>query len=65
MAELTIISANEAYEKSKTGQTLLVCAYAEDEKFRKFNLAGAISLKDLESQLSGMAKNREIIFYCA
>lgn len=65
MAELTIISANEAYEKSKTSQALLVCAYAEDEKFQKFNLAGAISLNDLESKLSGMTKSREIIFYCA
>lgn len=65
MAELTIISADDAYKKLKTGKALLACAYAEDEKFKKFNLTGAISLKDLESQLSRMAKNSEIIFYCA
>lgn len=65
MAELTIVSADDAYKKIKTGKALLVCAYAEDEKFQKFNLTGAIPLKDLESRLPKMAKNSEIIFYCA
>ena len=65
MAELTIISADDAYKKQKTGQSLLVSAYAEEEKFQKFHLEGAISLKNLESRLSKTAKNREIIFYCA
>ena len=65
MAELTIISADDSYRKLRTGKALLVCAYAEDEKFQKFCITGAISLKDLESQLSGVAKSREIIFYCA
>lgn len=65
MAELTIISADDAYKKIKTGRALLVCAYAEEEKFKKFNLAGAISLKDLQSRLAAIAKKREIIFYCA
>lgn len=65
MAELTIISADDAYKKLKTGRALLVCAYAEEEKFKKFNLAGAISLQDFEAGLSRTEKNREIIFYCA
>jgi len=65
MAELTIISADDAYKKIKTGRTLLVSAYEEEEKFLKYNLAGAISLKDFESRLAGKAKKREIIFYCA
>jgi len=65
MAELTIISADDAYKKIKTGRALLVSAYEEKEKFLKYNLAGAISLKDFESRLAGIAKKREIIFYCA
>jgi hypothetical protein len=65
MTELTIISADDAYKKIKTGRALLVSAYAEEEKFLKYNLAGAISLKDLQSRLAAITKKREIIFYCA
>lgn len=65
MAELTIMSADDAYKKLKAGRALLVCAYAEEEKFKRFHLAGAISLQDFEARHSKTAKRREIIFYCA
>jgi hypothetical protein len=35
------------------------------ERFQKFNLEKAISLKDFESRLSTIPKGQEIIFYCA
>jgi len=65
MAEPPRISAAEAYQKVKAGTALLVCAYPEDETFKKMQLEGAISLKEFESRLSGLKKDQEIIFYCA
>ena len=65
MAEFTMISADETYQKTKSGKALLVCAYEDDDKFRKLRLEDAISLKDFESRLSKIPKGQEIIFYCA
>ena len=58
------ISADQAREHLETG-ALLVCAYDSDEKFQKNHLQGAISLSDLHSRLESLAKDRELIFYCA
>ncbi len=57
------ISPAEAYQKVKAGRALLVCAYPEDETFRKMQLEGAISYKEFESRLPGLQKDQEIIFY--
>jgi hypothetical protein len=43
----------------------LVCAYDDDEKWRKNRLEGAMSLTDFRARESTIPKNREIIFYCA
>ena len=64
-AEPARISPAEAYQKVKAGTALLVCAYPDDETFRKMQLEGAISLKAFESKLPGLKKDQEIIFYCA
>jgi hypothetical protein len=53
----------EAYQKAKAGTALLVCAYPDDETFKKMQLEGAISLKEFESRLPGLKKDQEIIFY--
>ena len=65
MAELVFITADDAHRKLAAKKALLVCAYEDDEKFRKLQLSGAISLKAFEAGLSAMPKGREIIFYCA
>ena len=65
MSEPIRISPQEARQKVVSGQALLVCAYDDAEKFKKNHLEGAISFLELRSQLPGLAKNREIIFYCA
>jgi hypothetical protein len=65
MSELIIITSDDAYMKAKSGVALLVCAYDDDEKFARFNLEGAISLKDFEAMIPELSKDREIIFYCA
>jgi hypothetical protein len=59
------ILPEEAHEKVAAGKALLVCAYPDDETFRKMMLQGAVSLKEFESRIAGLSKSQEIIFYCA
>jgi hypothetical protein len=65
MAELTIITADDSYERTKSGEALLVCAYEDKERFENFHLEGAISFREFESRISTLPKDRQIIFYCA
>ncbi|MBE0584625.1 MAG: ArsR family transcriptional regulator [Desulfofustis sp.] len=64
MSDITLISAAEAYEHRRSGQALLVCAYDSDEKFRTYQLEGAIPLSALTTRLDSVDKDQEIIFYC-
>ena len=59
------ITPQEAYEKVKAGQALLVCGYEEDEKFRALRLEGAVPYSEFQKMLPAIPKDREIIFYCA
>lgn len=52
-------------QKLQTGKALLVCAYEDDEKFKKVQLQGAISLNEFKSKLPSLAKDQEVVFYCA
>jgi hypothetical protein len=49
----------------QSGETLLVCAYDNDAKFRRLRLEGAISLSEFKSHFPSLPKDREIVFYCA
>ncbi len=42
---------------------MLVCAYADEVKFRGARLEGAISLGALTAKLPSLSKDSEIIFY--
>ena len=44
---------------------LFVCAYDSDEKFRQNRLDGAFSLADFRAREGNLARDQEIIFYCA
>lgn len=59
------ITPEDARRKVQDGKALLVCAYAEPEKFTKNHLQGAISRQEFESRVTNLAKETEIIFYCA
>jgi hypothetical protein len=63
MAEPTRISAEEARNKVTSGKALLVCAYEDEEKFRKLHLQDAISLQEFKTRLPALSKEQEIIFY--
>jgi len=65
MAEFIRISVEEARQKVNSGAALLVCAYDDDEKFKKNHLLGAVSLGDFRAKLPSLSTAQEIIFYCA
>ncbi len=59
------ISAEEANRKANASEALLVCAYEEDEQFKKMKLHGAISYRQFKNKVIHLPKNQEIIFYCS
>jgi rhodanese-related sulfurtransferase len=65
MVEPIRVSPQEVREKVTAGSALLVCAYDDEEKFKRNHLEGAISLSEFNSRLSSLAKDQEIVFYCA
>ena len=65
MGEAKRISVKEAYQKVKSGQALLVCGYDDEAKFKMLRLEGALSFKEFGDRLPGLARDQEIIFYCA
>ena len=65
MNEPIRISPQEARQKVTAGQALLVCAYDDADKFTTHHLEGALSFSEFRSRLPGLAKNQEMIFYCA
>ncbi len=64
MLEPKRVAAEEAYDKLKSGKALLVCAYEDEEKFKKLQLEGAISFSAFKSKLPSLSKDQEIVFYC-
>ncbi len=59
------VSAEEAKKKVSSKEALLVCAYEEDEEFKKMRLEGATSYKEFKKKVAALPKNKEIIFYCS
>ena len=65
MSEPIRISPQEARQKVIAGQALLICAYDDADKFTTHHLEGALSFSEFRARLPGLAKNQEMIFYCA
>jgi hypothetical protein len=63
MTEPIRIPPDEARKKVLSNEAILVCAYEEEEKFRKMHLEGAISLNEFKNRISSLPKEQEIIFY--
>jgi hypothetical protein len=65
MANIDRITVEDARRKVEAGRALLVCAYADEAKCKMANLEGSVSLAGLESRVGSLARDQEIIFYCA
>jgi len=64
MYEAIRISQEETRQKVQNGQVLLVCAYADDAKFARYHLEGAIPLSAMQARIGELSEDQEIIFYC-
>jgi hypothetical protein len=65
MTEQLRVTPQEIYPRVKAGEALLVCAYADEAKCRSMQLEGALFLREFLDRLPGLAKDQEIVFYCA
>lgn len=65
MSDVARVSAIEIRKRVQTGDALLVCAYDSDAKFATFHLDGAISFSDFKSMVPTLAKDKELVFFCA
>ncbi|MFZ2089515.1 MAG: hypothetical protein WAU47_13155 [Desulfobaccales bacterium] len=65
MATTLRVSPEEVYSRVKSGESLLVCAYPNEDTFKTMRLEGAISLQEFQSRAEQLPRDREIIFYCA
>jgi len=63
MNEPIRIPPEEARKKVTAGEALLVCAYEDEEKFRKLHLQDAISLREFKDRLPVLSREQHIIFY--
>ena len=57
------IDVASAYQKSRAGSAVLVCAYRDDKKCRSVLLEGALTFDEFLRQRGIIPWNREIIFY--
>jgi hypothetical protein len=65
MGEPKRVTSQEIYPKVQSGETLLVCAYDDDAKFRRLRLKGAISFAEFKFRLPTLPQDQGIVFYCA
>jgi hypothetical protein len=63
MTEPVRIPPEEAKKKILSNEAILVCAYEDEEKFRKMHLEGAISFIEFKKRAPLLSKEQEIIFY--
>ena len=65
MTEPIRIPPEEVRKKVQAHEALFVCAYDDEEKFRKMHLEGGISFAEFKEKAASLSKLQEIIFYCA
>ncbi len=63
MTESVRISPEEARKKVLSGEAMLVCAYEDEEKFKRSHLEGAVSLHEFKDKAVSLSREQEIIFY--
>jgi hypothetical protein len=65
MTDVDRIPADQARAHVARGQAVPVCAYDDDAKCASMRLDGAITMNELRQRLSSIARDQEIILYCA
>lgn len=65
MSDVARVLAVDIRNRVQTGDALLVCAYNSDDKFASYHLEGAVSFSEFQLMTPTLAKNKELVFYCA
>jgi hypothetical protein len=63
-SEIERVTPDEARQLMAEGG-VLVCAYEDEQKCQQLRLDGALTLGELQSRKSSLAKDTPVIFYCA
>ena len=63
MNEPVRVRPEEARRKVRAKEALFVCAYENEEKFKRMHLEGGISFNEFKNRLASLSKDQEIIFY--
>ena len=63
MIEPERIPPEEARKRVLSGAALFVCAYDDEEKFKKMHLEGGTSYAEFKKKVSSLSRDQEIIFY--
>jgi hypothetical protein len=64
MIEPIRIDPEDTRKKVSAGTAIFVCAYEDEEKFRKMHLEGAVSFNTFKSKVASLSREQEIVFYC-
>jgi hypothetical protein len=63
MTEPIRIAPEEARKKVMSHEALFVCAYEDEEKFKRMRLEGALSFNEFKDKAAALSKDQAIIFY--
>ncbi|MEJ2091692.1 MAG: hypothetical protein P8X65_05805 [Syntrophobacterales bacterium] len=59
------VTPQEIYPRVKSGEALLVCAYADEARCRGMQLEGSLTLQEFQAKLPDLPQYQEIVFFCA
>lgn len=59
------IAPPDAAKLVEEGEALLICAYEDEEKWKRLNLKGSISVGEFRRLRPTLPKDKTLIFYCA
>ena len=62
---VTRLAPAEVHRRVEADEAMLVCAYGSDDKFAAMKLEGAVPRSHFEEKLATIARDKEIVFYCA
>lgn len=63
MTEPIRVKPEQIYPNVISGEAILVCAYNDEEEYKRINLEGSISLAEFYSKLPQYSKDQEITFF--
>lgn len=57
------VTPQEIQPRVKSGQALLMCAYADEARCRSVRLEGSLTFQEFQARLSDLPTDQEIVFF--